>query len=71
MGFNKIDVSLLIDKMRNTVASGGPLEKDDGAGKPVTKRQFLNFIDSLSGGLTAIRKEIESLQDEITRLKSK
>lgn len=72
MKLDKMYVDLLIEKLRNSVSSGMPtLEKDDGRGRSITKKQFLNFIDYLAEGLTMIRKEIESVKDEITRLQNK
>jgi hypothetical protein len=67
-----MSVDGLVDKFKNSVSSGmSVMEKDEGMGRPITKKQFLNFIDNLSEGLTMIRKEIEGVKDEIMRLQNK
>lgn len=58
-------------QLRDAVASRSPvMEKDEGMGNPVTKEQFLYFLEKLEEILLKLDREIENIQRDIEKIKS-
>ena len=67
MVLNKLDY----EQLKDAVASMSPVrEKDDGMGNPVTKKQFLYFLEKLEEIMMKLDREIENIQKEVREVGS-
>lgn len=57
--------------LRYVVHSMSPvMEKDEGMGNPITKKDYLRFVDKLEEILMKLDREIENIKRDIEKIKS-
>ncbi len=69
MEFDHFYLGTFIENLKDAASSRSSYaEKDDGMNNPVTKEQFLSFVDRLNGGLEILLRDMEKLEKKVDAL---